>query len=335
MKLASLKEGGRDGTLVVVSRDLKRASKVPDIARSLQEALDNWSRVEGDLRRAAKRLHEMHFDPIGAGRSFELHVDRLAPPLPRAYQLFDGNAYLRHVQLVRQARGAGMPEALSATPLMYQGRSDGFYAPMEDLVFADDAYGIDFEAEVAVVVDDVPPGVTREAARRHIRLLLLVNDVSLRNLIPDELAKGYGYLHGKPGLCLSPVAVTPDELGPAWDGDKVNLPLVTHLNGRLFGNPNAGADMDFDFPALIAHAARARPLAAGTIVASGAVSNKNARVGCSCIAELRRLETILAGRASTPFLRFGDQVRIEMTDGDGRSIFGAITQRVRHAGDDG
>ena len=335
VKLASLKEGGRDGTLVVVSRDLKRAAKVPDVARTLQYALDNWPRVEGDLRRAAKRLHEIQFDAIGTGRSFELAMDRLTAPLPRAYQLFDGNAYLRHVQLVRQARGAGMPEALQNAPLMYQGRSDAFYAPTDDLVFADESFGIDFEAEVAVIVDDVPAGVTREAARAHIRLIVLVNDVSLRNLIPDELAKGYGYLHGKPGLTLSPIAVTPDELGPYWDGDKVNLPIATYLNGRLFGNPNAGVDMDFDFPALIAHAAKTRPLAAGTIIASGAVSNKNARVGASCIAELRTLETILSGRPSTPFLKFGDQIRIEMADAEGRPIFGAIAQRVRRAGGEG
>lgn len=333
MKLASLKEGGRDGTLVLVSRDLKRACKVPDIARTLQQALDNWSRAEGDLRRAGRRLHEIQFDAIGAGRVFEFNVDRLAAPLPRAYQLFGGNAYLRHVELVRQARGAAMPDAFYAAPLMYQGRSEGFYAPTQDIVFADEGYGIDFEAEVAVIVDDVPAGVARDAAGAHIRLVLLANDVSLRNLIADELATGYGYLHGKPGLTFSPVAATPDELGPYWDGGKVNLPLATYLNGRLFGNPNAGTDMNFDFPALIAHAAKTRPLAAGTVIASGAVSNKNARVGSSCIAELRTLETILAGRASTPFLRFGDQVRIEMVDGEGRSIFGAINQRVRRTGD--
>lgn len=332
MKLASLKEGGRDGTLVIVSRDLKRAARVPDIARTLQQALDDWGRVEGDLRRAARRMHEIQFDPIGAGRAFELHPESLSAPLPRAYQLFDGNAYLRHVQLVRQARGAAMPQEYSTAPLMYQGRSDGFYAPTDDLVFADEGGGIDFEAEVAVIVDDVPAGTSREAAAAHIRLVMLANDVSLRNVIPDELAKGYGYLHGKPGLAFSPVAVTPDELAPHWDGRKLNLPLSTHLNGRLFGNPNAGVDMDFDFPSLIAHAAKTRPLAAGTIVASGAVSNKNARVGASCIAELRTLETILSGRASTPFLKFGDRVRIEMMDGDGRSIFGAIDQRIRRAG---
>ena len=335
MKLASLKEGGRDGTLVIVSRDLKRASKVPDIARTLQYALDNWSRVEADLRRAAKRQHEIQFDPIGAGRSFDLNLERLAAPLPRAYQLFGGNAYLRHVQLMRQARGAGMPQEYYVSPLLYQGRSDGFYAPTEDLVFADEAGGIDFEAEVAVIVDDVPAGVDRDRARGHIRLILLANDVSLRNLIPDELARGYGYLQGKPGLSFSPVAVTPDELGPHWDGDKVLLPLATHLNGRLFGNPNAGVDMDFDFPGLIVHAAKTRPLAAGTIIASGAVSNKNARVGSACIAELRTLETILSGRASTPFLKFGDHIRIEMADGEGKSVFGAIEHRIRRAGEDG
>jgi fumarylacetoacetate (FAA) hydrolase len=335
VKLASLKEGGRDGTLVIVSRDLKRASKVADIARNLQQALDYWSRVEGDLRRAAKRLHEIQFDPIGAGRSLDLNPDRLAAPLPRAFQLFGGNAYLRHVQLVRQARGASMPQEYFAAPLMYQGRSDGFYAPTEDLVFSDEGAGIDFEAEIAVIVDDVPAGIDRGAVGAHIRLIMLANDVSLRNLIPDELAKGYGYLHGKPGLSFSPVAVTPDELGPYWDGGKISLPLASHLNGRLFGNPNAGVDMDFDFPALIAHAAKTRPLVAGTIIASGAVSNKDARVGSSCIAELRTLETILGGRASTPFLKFGDRLRIEMVDGDGRSVFGAIDHRIRRAGDDG
>jgi len=334
VKLASLKEGGRDGTLVIVSRDLKRATKVADIAQTLQQALDNWSRVEGDLRRAGKRLHEIQFDPIGAGRSFDLHPDRLAAPLPRAFQVFDGNAYLRHVQLVRQARGAAMPQEYYAAPLMYQARSDGFFAPTEDLVFADETGGIDFEAEIAVIVDDVPAGVDREAAAKHIRLIMLANDVSLRNFIPDELAKGYGYLHGKPGLSFSPVAVTPDELGPYWDGGKIDLPLATHLNGRLFGNPSAGVDMDFDFPALIAHAAKTRPLSSGTIIASGAVSNKNARVGSSCIAELRTLETILGGRASTPFLKFGDHVRIEMVDGEGKSVFGSIEHRIRRAGED-
>jgi len=331
VKLASLREGGRDGTLVIVSRDLKRAVKVPEIARTLQYALDNWQRVEGDLRRASKRLHGIHFDPIGAGRAFEFDVGRVAPPLPRAYQVLDASAYLNHVEVVRQARGASMPESYYRDPLMHQTRSDAFFAPAEDIRLRDEAAGIDFESEIAVIVDDVPLGVTPEAAGRYIRLIVLVNDVSLRNLIPDELAKGYGYLHGKPGLSLSPVAVTPDELGPYWDGGKVHLPLLTHLNGHLFGNPNAAVDMTFDFPTLIAHAAKTRPLSAGTVIASGAVSNRDARVGPSCIAELRTLETIIAGRASTPFLRFGDLVRIEMIDGDGRSVFGAIEQRIVRA----
>ncbi len=331
MKLASLKEGGRDGTLVVVSRDLKRAVKVPEIARTLQYALDNWPRVEGDLRRASKRLHEIQFDPIGAGRAFEFDVGRIVSPLPRAYQVLDASAYLNHVEVVRQARGAAMPDSYYRDPLMHQARSDAFFAPAEDIRMFDESHGIDFEAEVAVIVDDVPPGVTPEAARNHIRLIVLANDVSLRNVIPDELAKGYGYLNGKPGLGFSPVAVTPDELGPYWDGAKLHLPLVTHLNGRLFGNPNAAVDMSFDFPTLIAHAARTRRLSAGTVIAAGAVSNRDARVGPSCIAELRTLETIITGRASTPFLKFGDRVRIEMIDGEGRSVFGAIEQRIVRA----
>ncbi len=333
MKLATLKDGGRDGTLVVVSRDLRRAVKVPDIARTLQYALENWHRIEGDLRRAYKRLHEMQFDPIGASRAFDLDIGRLASPLPRAYQVLDASAYLNHVEVVRQARGAEMPASHYSNPVMYQARSDGFFAPNENVAIADESYGIDFESEVAVIVDDVPLGITAEAAKEHIRLIMLANDLSLRNVIPDELAKGYGYLNGKPGLTFSPLAVTPAELGSYWDGGKINLPLVTYVNGRLFGNPNAGLDMHFDFPALIAHAAKTRPLAAGTIIGSGAVSNRNARVGPSCIAELRTLETILGGRASTPFLRFGDHVRIEMVDGDGSSIFGSIEQRIVRAGE--
>lgn len=328
MKLASLKEGGRDGTLVVVSRDLKRAVKVPDVARTLQYALENWHRVEGDLRRAYKRLHEIQFDALGAGRSFEFELNRVVAPLPRAYQVLDGSAYLNHVELARKARGAGLSPTHATEPLIHQARSDAFLAPLEDIAVADESYGIDVESELAAVVDDVPMGVTSDAARRHIRLLMLANDVSLRNLIPDELAKGYGYLHGKPGMSFSPVAVTPDELGPYWDGAKANLPLATYFNSRLFGNPNAGLDMNFDFPALIAHAAKTRPLSAGTIVGSGPVSNRNPRVGSSCIAELRTLETIHSGKPSTPFLKFGDRIRIEMIDGEGRSIFGAIEQKI-------
>ncbi len=331
MKLASLKEGGRDGTLVVVSRDLKRAVRVPEIARTLQEALENWQRVERDLHRVYKRLHEIQFDSIGSGRKFDLDSGKLAAPLPRAHQVLDASAYLNHVEVVRQVRAADMPSSYFADPLMHQARSDFFFAPAQEIPAEDESHGIDFESEVAVVVDDVPSGIKPEAARNHVKLVMLANDVSLRNVIPDEIAKGYGYLNGKLGLGFSPVAVTPSELGAYWDGGKIHLPLVTHLNGRLFGNPNAGIDMHYDFGALIAHAAKARPLAAGTIIAAGAVSNRNARVGPSSIAEQRTLETILAGRASTPFLKFGDLVRIEMIDGEGRSVFGAIEHRIARA----
>ncbi len=330
VKLATLKEGGRDGVLVVVSRDFKRATKIPDVAPTLQAALENWRRAEGDLQRAYKRLHQIQFDAIGAGRAFDLDMNRLAAPLPRAYQLLDSHAYLNHVELARRASGGTVPPAYYAEPLMHQAWSDRFLGPTDDIRAADESQGIDFESELAVVVDDVPAGVTPDDARAHIRLVMLMNDVSLRNLIPDELARGYGFLTGKPGCSFSPVAVTPDELGTYWDGGKLNLPLTTHVNGRLFGNPNAGVDMNFDFPTLIAHAAKTRPLTAGTIIGSGAVSNKDPRVGPSCIAELRTLETLHAGRPSTPFLKFGDRVRIEMTNGDGRSIFGAIDQKVVH-----
>lgn len=328
MKLGSLKEGGRDGTLVVVSRDLRRATKVSAIAPTLQYAIENWAKVAPELERVYKRLHQAAFDPIGGDRAFNLDLTKLASPLPRAYQFLDGSAYLNHVELVRKARGATMPPSYYSDPLMYQGLSDGFLGPTEDIPALDEAHGIDLEAEVCVVTDDVPMGITAEAARAHVRLLMLVNDVSLRNLIPEELAKGFGFLNGKPASSFSPVAVTPDELGTYWDGGKVNLPLVVHINGRLFGNPNAGVDMNFDFPALIAHAAKTRNLGAGTILGSGTVSNKDPRVGSCCLAERRTLETIVDGKPTTPFLKFGDRVRIEMVDGEGKSIFGAIEQKV-------
>lgn len=328
MKLGSLKEGGRDGTLVVVSRDLKRATKVSSIAPTMQYAIENWAKVEPDLQRVYRRLHEIGFDPIGGDRAFNLDLSKLASPFPRAYQFLDGSAYLNHVELVRKARGASMPPSYYSDPLMYQGLSDGFLGPLEDIPALDEAHGIDFEAEVCVVTDDVPMATTPERARPHIRLLMLINDVSLRNLIPEELAKGFGFLNGKPASSFAPVAVTPDELGSYWDGGKVNLPLVVHLNGRLFGNPNAGVDMNFDFPALIAHAAKTRHLGAGTILGSGTVSNKDPRVGSCCLAERRTLETIIDGRPTTPFMKFGDRVRIEMIDGDGKSILGAIEQKI-------
>jgi len=332
MKLASLKQP-RDGRLVVVSRDLSRCADASAVAPTLQAALDAWDS-------AAPRLQELA-DALEAGRLAHLPFDpkACAAPLPRAYQWADGSAYVNHVELVRKARGAAMPESFWTDPLMYQGGSDAFLGPCDPILMADEAWGIDFEAEIAVVTGDVPMGADRDRAAEAIRLLMLVNDVSLRNLIPAELAKGFGFFQSKPSSAFSPVAVTPDELGHAWDGSKVALPLLSHLNGRLFGKPDAGTDMTFDFPTLISHAARTRPLGAGTIVGSGTVSNKDpdgspgrpiaaGGRGYSCIAELRTVETIRDGKPSTPFLAFGDRVRIEMHDAEGRTIFGAIDQEV-------
>ncbi len=332
MKLATLKAGGRDGTLVVVSTDLARCRAVPGVAPTLQAALDRWAELAPRLEAAARALDA---DPA-AGEPFDPAL--AASPLPRAYQWADGSAYVNHVELVRRARGAEMPPSFWTDPLMYQGGSDSFLGPRDPIPAADEAHGIDFESEIAVVTDDVPMGTTAQAARGHIKLLMLVNDVSLRNLIPAELAKGFGFFQSKPASSFSPVAVTPDELGGAWDGGRVRLPLVTHLNGALFGRPDAGVDMTFDFPTLVAHAARTRALAAGSIIGSGTVSNKldggpgrpvgQGGVGYSCIAEIRTIETIETGRPHTPFLRFGDRVRIEMLDAAGASVFGAIDQTV-------
>ena len=323
MKLGSLRAGGRDGRLIVVSTDLKQAVAVADVAPTLQAALDDWPRACADLARCAERLN--------AGRcaeAFALDPAALAAPLPRAYQWADGSAYLNHVELVRKARGAEMPPQLWTDPLMYQGGSDGMLGPRQDIAVATEEWGIDFEAEVAVITDDVAMGVSAEAAAAHIALVMLVNDVSLRNLVANELAKGFGFFHSKPASAFSPVAVTPDELGPAWDGRAVHLPLLSALNGESFGRPDAGTDMTFDFPTLIAHAATTRSLGAGTIVGSGTVSNRDRGVGASCLAELRMIETLEEGAPKTPFLRFGDRVRIEMLDAAGDSIFGAIEQRV-------
>jgi fumarylacetoacetate (FAA) hydrolase len=328
MKLATLKEGGRDGTLVVVSRDLAMAVRVPAIARTLQAALDSWKDIHSELASVYRLLNEDHLNCCGEERAFKLDVASLASPLPRALQFADGSAYLNHVELVRKARGAEMPPSFYTDPLMYQGGSDSFLGPCDDIPALDEAHGIDFESEVAVITDDVPMATTPERARRHIKLLMLVNDVSLRNLVPAELAKGFGFFQSKPASSFSPVAVTPDELGPAWDGGKVNLPLVSRLNGEWFGSPNAGVDMNFDFGQLIAHAARTRSLAAGTIVGSGTVSNRDRKTGSSCLAEKRTLETLDHGKPSTPFMKFGDRIRIEMLDANGRSIFGAIDQKV-------
>jgi len=333
MKLASLKEGGRDGTLVVVDAALRTAVPVPRIAPSLQAALETWDDVVGELRSVARLIAQGEGGPDAIDFAAALDAGRVAAPLPRAAQWLDGSAYVTHVELVRKARGAELPERFWTDPLMYQGASDRFLGPRDPIALIDPSHGLDFESEVAVVVDDVPMGVTAEVALDHVRLLMLVNDVSARGLIPDELAKGFGFIHGKPPTAFSPVAVTPDALGGAWRDGKLHRPLVTTLNGVVFGRPDAGVDMTFDFGRLIAHAARTRPLAAGTIVGSGTVANDAARkpgstVGSSCLAERRMLETLADGAPKTPFLAPGDRVRIEMADEDGGSIFGAIEQTV-------
>ncbi len=323
MKFASLRNGTRDGQLLVVSRDLARALPVPHIAPSLQAALDDWSRLAPRLEQAAQDLEDDR-----APGSLPFQATQVLAPLPRAHHWVDGSAYVNHVELVRKARGVEMPPSFWTDPLVYQGGSDDFLPPTADVPVPSEEFGIDLEAEVAVVTDDVPMGTASAEARRHIRLVMLVNDWSLRNLIPAELAKGFGFYQSKPATSFSPVAVTPDELGDAWDGGKVALPLVSHVNGELFGRPEAGVDMTFDFPRLIEHVTRTRRLGAGAIVGSGTVSNYDRSRGSSCLAERRMLEQVEHGRAITPFLRFGDRVRIEMFDRDGRSIFGAIDQQV-------
>jgi fumarylacetoacetate (FAA) hydrolase len=333
VKLATLKDGSRDGRLALVSRDLARAAYAR-AAPTLQAALDRWSELSPALAAEAAALER--------GGGFAFDPAACAAPLPRAYQWADGSAYVNHVALVRKARGAEMPASFWTDPLMYQGGSDGFLGPRDPIRLADETWGIDLEAEVAVVTDDVPMGVAAAEAGRHVVLLMLVNDVSLRTLIPGELAKGFGFFHGKPSSSFAPVAATPDEPGPAWDGGRLHGPVVCHVNGACIGRPDAGTDMTFDFPTLIAHAARTRPLGAGTIVGSGTVSNRGedggpglpvpeGGAGYACLAELRVVESLRGGAARTPFLRFGDRVRIEMTDAAGRSLFGAIEQSVeRH-----
>jgi len=335
MKLASLKHG-RDGRLFVISRDLTRAADASTIAPTLRQALDEWAAAEPRLMEIANslesdRIAHVPFDPT-----------KCAAPLPRSFGWADGSAYVNHVALVRKSRGAEVPPTFWTDPLMYRGASDEFIGPCDPIRARDTAWGIDLEAEVAVVVADVPQGVTAKDAEPTIKLLMLVNDVSLRNLVPAELAKGFGFLQSKGQTAFSPVAVTPDELGPAFDGKKIHLPLLSQINGKPFGRPNAGVDMTFDFPTLIAHAVKTRPLNGGAIIGSGTVSNRDADggagkpiseggLGYSCIAEIRTVETILHGAPKTPYLNFDDRVRIEMLDAQGRSIFGAIDQRVVRA----
>ncbi|MGD1827591.1 2-keto-4-pentenoate hydratase/2-oxohepta-3-ene-1,7-dioic acid hydratase (catechol pathway) [Chromobacterium violaceum] len=321
MKLATYHNHTRDGQLMVVSRDLTRAVAVPAIAATLQAALDNWAQAEPRLQEVYKALNhgqvpdEVAFD-----------AKRCLSPLPRAYQWADGSAYLNHVELVRKARGAEVPESFYTDPLMYQGGSDAFLAPTADIPLRDEAWGLDFEGEVAVVTGDVPLGAPADV--KYIRLLMLVNDVTLRGLIPPELAKGFGFFQSKPATAFSPVAVTPDELGDAWQGGKVHLPLLVDYNGAFYGKPNCGVEMQFSFPQLVAHVSKTRELAAGSIVGSGTISNKDRSVGSCCLAEQRMIETIEQGAPKTPFMKAGDTVRIEMKNAAGDSIFGAIAQKV-------
>lgn len=335
MKLATLKAGGRDGSLVVVSRDLRHYQKVPKIAATLQFALDNWELVIERLETVYKNLND------GSTWDMQPFDETLChSPLPRAYQWADGSAYINHVELVRKARNAEVPASFYTDPLMYQGGSDSFIGPHDPIFALSEEWGIDLEAEVAVVTGEVAMGASADECAKAIRLIMLVNDVSLRNLIPNELAKGFGFFQSKAASAFSPVCVTPDELGDAWQDSKLRLPINVQLNGRPFGKPNAGDDMTFNFAQLVAHAAATRELAGGTIIGSGTVSNKqgslhgssieNGGVGYCCLAEVRMYETIEQGAPKTPYLKFGDTVRIEMFDQQGASIFGAIDQKVAH-----
>ncbi len=326
MRLATLPGGGPDGTLVVVDRTRRRCRPVAGGPATLLAALEEWESALPRLAEAARRLENepetaAPFDPAGA-----------LAPLPRAWGFLDGSAYLSHVERVRQSRGAALPAQLLTDPLMYQGCAAPFLPPGTDIPLADPAWGLDIEGEIGVVTGPVPAGADRAAAARAIRLLVLVNDFSLRGLIPDELAKGFGFVHGKPPSSLGPLSITPDEAGAAWDGTKLSLPLVCTVNGAELGRPNAGHDMQFDFPALIAHAARTRPLPAGTVIAAGTVSNRDPAAGFACLLERRVCEILAAGAASTPFLRPGDRVRLEVEGPGGASPFGAIVHRVTAAG---
>lgn len=323
MKLATLKNDTRDGCLLVVSRDLKQAVSVEGIVPTLQQALENWREIVGELEQVYTLLNASQ-----ARDAFVLDHSRLASPLPRAYQWLDGSAYVNHVELVRKSRGVEMPESFWTDPLMYQGGSDAMLGPKDDIPLESEKWGIDFEAEIVVITDDVPMGTKPEKAAEHIKLVALVNDVSLRYLAMPEIAKGFGFLQSKPASAFSPVAVTPDELGERWKDGRVHLPLLTHYNGALFGQPNAGDDMVFNFPQLVAHAARTRSLIAGSIIGSGTVSNRDRSKGSSCIVEKRTLEKLETGESTTPFMTFGDRVKIEMLNDRGESIFGSIEQTL-------
>ena len=323
MKLASLKSNDRNGQLIIVNKELTTAILAKDIVPNMQYAIDNWSDTAPLLEKKYKELNEGKLKD-----TFKFETKNLESPLPRSYQWADGSAYVNHVELVRKARGATMPENFWTDPLMYQGGSDSFIGPNDDILVSDINWGVDFEAEVAVITDDVPMGVTPENAKEHIKLIMLVNDVSLRNLIPNEIGKGFGFFQSKPASAFSPVAVTPDELDNAWDDCKVKLPLCSYLNGEVFGKPSAEADMTFDFPTLISHAAKTRFLNAGTIIGSGTVSNLDRSKGSSCIAEKRMLEIIEQGKPKTQFMQFGDTIKINMLSQNDENIFGDIEQKV-------
>jgi fumarylacetoacetate (FAA) hydrolase len=325
MKLASLREGGRDGTLIIVNRDLQRAVRVPKIAATLQNALDNWNELEPKLEDVFLQLMDDN-----CPNSFRFDPSAVAAPLPRAYHWADASAYVTHVELVRRARGVELPETFWSDPLMYMGASDAFIGATDNIELEEESWGIDFEAEVAVFTDDVPAGTDRINATSHIKLVSLVNDVSLRNLIPAELSKQFGFYQSKAQTAFSPVAVTPDELGEHWDGERLHLPLHATLNGKETGQPNAGVDMTFGFTELIQHATKTRGLVSGSVIGSGTVSNQGNKDGSCCIAEIRCLETIADGTPTTPFMSFGDRIEIEMFDTAGQSIFGKIDQQVSH-----
>ncbi len=342
MKLATLRNGTRDGELAIVSRDLTKAVRTTETIAglgTLQQLLDGWDTYFLAAERISSELDAVTANGNGSRLPLFDFDPRLAmAPLPRAYQWADGSAYINHVELARKARGAEMPASFHTDPLMYQGCSDVFIGAMEPVPVADEAWGIDLEGELAVIVTDTPMGVSPDEALDHVRLITLVNDISLRNLIPNEIAKGFGFFHGKPASSFAPVAVTPDELGPAWRDGKVHLPMLASINGKLIGRPNAGLDMTFTFADLIVHAAKTRRLGAGTIIGSGTVSNKldggpgkpidEGGAGYTCLAEVRVVETLLSGAPRTPFLRFGDRMYLEMRDARGASIFGAIDQVV-------
>ena len=323
MKLATLDNGTRDGQLLIVSHDGATCVDASDIAPTMQAALDNWDALAGQLQARYAMLNEG--DAPGAE---PVDISKLHSPLPRAYEWIDGSAYINHIVLVRKARNAEPPATLKTSPLVYQGGSGCFLRPTEDIKHSDPAWGIDFEAEIAVVLGDTPVGVKADEAAKYIRLIVLVNDVTLRNLIPPELAKNFGFFTSKPSTAFSPFALTPDELGDAWDGHRVHLPLVTRYNGEVFGNPESGPEMHFGFGDLIEHISQTRPFTAGTIVGSGTVSNEDVSRGSSCLAEKRMLEKINTGEFTTPFMKDGDTVEIEMLDADGNNLFGTISQKV-------